>query len=204
MVKYIVTLKSMELSQKDKQTLLSLAMESVEYGVTEGSVMEVRAKDYSEALRQERATFVTIKRKGKLRGCIGMIDPIRPLVVDVVHNAHSAAFRDPRFSPLERKELERLELYISILSLRESMSFYSEEDLLSQMRPGVDGLVLEDNFYCGAFLPVMWDQIPDREEFLKNLKRKAGLPSDYWSDSLRVSRFTSEYYLSTSRDEQNS
>ncbi len=114
----------------------------------------------------------------------------RPLVEDVAHNAYAAAFSDPRFPPLARHELEGLDVHLSVLSPMEPLTFRSEADLLGQIRPGVDGLLLEEGRHVGTFLPSVWESLPDAETFWRALKRKAGLPADYWSPSLRVSRYT--------------
>ncbi len=139
-----------------------------------------------------RATFVTLTIDAQLRGCIGTLEARRALVEDVASNAYSAAFEDPRFAPLERAEFERLDIHLSLLSAPEPIQFGSEKDLLAQIRPSLDGLVLEEGARRGTFLPSVWEQLPDPVEFLRHLKRKAGLPADYWSATLRVSRYTSE------------
>lgn len=174
-----------------KQQLLQVAGDSISKGLC-GETLAVRASDYPEPLRLLRATFVTLHVDEMLRGCIGTLEARRTLVEDVAGNAYGAAFRDPRFSTLTRPEYERLDIHISVLSLPEPMQFSSEADLLAQLRPRVDGLVIEESFYRGTFLPSVWEQLPDPREFLRQLKRKAGLPADYWSNSLRVQRYTTE------------
>ncbi len=174
-----------------KQQLLQLAGESIKKGLC-GETLAVLATDYPEPLRVSRATFVTLHVEQKLRGCVGTLEARQPLVEDVVSNAYSAAFRDMRFSALTWTEYERLEIHISILSLPEPMQFSSEEDLLVQLRPQVDGLIIEEGFSRGTFLPSVWEQVPTPREFLRHLKRKAGLPPDYWSSRIRVRRYTTE------------
>ncbi len=147
-------------------------------------------------LMEERATFVTLTIGGRLRGCIGMLEACRPLAEDVAANACAAAFEDPRFEPLTKKEFEKLEIHISVLSPPEELTFSSEEDLLSRIRPCTDGLILQDGFRRGTFLPSVWDELPEKELFWAHLKRKAGLPTDYWSDTLRVFRYTTDYFPS--------
>jgi uncharacterized protein len=185
----------MALTEQDQQQLITLAWNSIDYSLKHSTIMPIELKSFSLELQEKRATFVTLKLDDDLRGCIGAIDPVRPLAEDVVHNAYASAFRDPRFSPLSHRERKGLDLAISVLSLREYLEFSSEEDLLKIIRPDIDGLVLEEGYYCGAFLPVMWEQLPTPKEFMRSLKRKAGLDYDYWSDTVRVSRFTAEYYL---------
>jgi AmmeMemoRadiSam system protein A len=144
-------------------------------------------------LKEERATFVTLTLDGNLRGCIGMLEACRPLAEDVAENAVSAAFRDPRFPPLSRDEFDDLKISISVLSPPQEMTFSSEADLLEKIRPGVDGLILQEGFRKGTFLPSVWEELPDKELFFEHLKLKAGLPAGYWSDTLCVSRYTAEY-----------
>lgn len=144
--------------------------------------------------KEERATFVTLTINGALRGCIGMLEACRPLIEDVAENAKSAAFHDPRFPPLSRKEFEKIDIHISVLSPPEEITFSSEADLLECMRPGIDGLILQEGGRRGTFLPCVWEELPGKEEFLMHLKMKAGLPAGYWSDSLRVFRYTAEYF----------
>ncbi|RKX47553.1 MAG: AMMECR1 domain-containing protein [Verrucomicrobia bacterium] len=145
-------------------------------------------------LMEERATFVTLELGGRLRGCIGMLEACRPLAEDVAQNARAAAFEDPRFPPVSCKEFELLEIHISVLSPPEELAFSSEADLLAQIRPGVDGLILQEGFRRGTFLPSVWEELPEKEEFLGHLKLKAGLPGVYWSDTLRAFRYTAEYF----------
>ena len=125
-----------------------------------------------------------------MRGCIGSLSPHRTLIADVAHNAFAAAFDDPRFLPLQAHELSGLELHISLLSEAEPMRFTTEQSLLEQLRPGIDGLIMEEGYRRGTFLPSVWDQLSSTELFLQHLKLKAGLPADYWSDTLRISRYT--------------
>ena len=145
-----------------------------------------------DELEEERATFVTLTIDGSLRGCIGRLEACRSLAEDVAENAVSAAFHDPRFPPLSRDEFDRLNISISILSQPEEMLFASEHDLLSQIRPRTDGLILQEGERRGTFLPSVWAELPDQELFFEHLKLKAGLPAGYWSDTLRVFRYTAE------------
>ena len=123
-----------------------------------------------------------------------MLEPIRPLAEDVAHNAFAAAFSDHRFSPLEENELEQLDIHISILGTPEKMFFDSEDDLLTQIRPDIDGLIMEEGQRRGTFLPSVWESVQDKKEFLNHLKMKSGLPGNYWSDSIRIHRYTVEEF----------
>ena len=175
-----------------REILLETARRSIEEGLEQGRPLQVRLEEYPPDLRKERASFVTLRTKGDLRGCIGSILPVRPLIEDVAHNAYAAAFLDPRFPPVSREELALLHIHVSLLSLPEEISFTSEEDLCAQVRPGVDGLLMEEGFRKGTLLPAVWESLPDVREFVRHLKLKTGLPADYWSDSLKVYRYTAE------------
>lgn len=179
------------LSSGDRVELLRIARRSIESGL-DGTAVRIRAERFSASLQAIRASFVTLEVEGRLRGCIGTLEARRPLVEDVAHNAYSAAFDDPRFPPVRRLELAAIEIHLSLLSLPEPMTFRSEQDLLAQLQPNVHGLVLEEGRRRGTFLPSVWEQLPDPVEFLRHLKHKAGLPADYWSPTLRVSRYTAE------------
>ncbi len=145
-------------------------------------------------MRKPGATFVTLTQKGQLRGCIGSLEAHRPLSDDLLENARAAAFRDPRFPPLEADELPHTRVEVSILSPAEPMTFTDQADLLRQLRPGVDGLILEHGHHRGTFLPQVWEQLPRPADFLAHLKRKAGLAADFWAPDLKVSRYTVEKY----------
>ncbi len=185
---------SHNLTAEERRTLLTVARHSIQHALEHGSPLPVTLSRYPESLRVKRATFVTLKQREQLRGCIGTLVAIRPLVEDVAQNAYAAAFSDPRFPPLSPAELESLRIEISVLSPPEPMTFSSEADLLKQLRPGVDGLILEEDGYRGTFLPSVWESLPRPEQFLQHLKLKAGLPSDYWSGTLRVQRYTTESF----------
>ncbi len=175
----------------ERRQLLDLARRSIEHGLRAARFAPAHA-DYPARLRERRASFVTLHLEGALRGCIGTLEARAPLIEDVADNARAAAFGDPRFPALTVVEFERIELHISVLGVPEPLACVSETDLLARLRPGVDGLILEEGGRRGTFLPSVWDQLPERGEFLRQLKRKAGLPADYWSRTLRVSRYTAE------------
>ncbi len=182
------------LSDENRETLLRVARDSIASGLKHGHPLPVNADPFPPELQPLRATFVTLDLHGELRGCIGSLKASRPLVDDVAHNAFAAAFRDPRFLPVGEEEIPDLEIHISVLSPPEELSFTSEADLLRQIRPGVDGLILQDGYNRGTFLPSVWEQLPKAQDFLTHLKLKAALPPDHWSSTVEVWRYTTEYF----------
>ncbi|HEX7273726.1 MAG TPA: AmmeMemoRadiSam system protein A [Casimicrobiaceae bacterium] len=135
------------------------------------------------------ATFVTLFCNAELRGCIGSLQPLRALGEDVRENAINAAFHDPRFPPLAQAEFGATSIEVSLLSPSMRQCFAAEEELLARLRPGVDGVTLEYGRCRGTFLPQVWDALPEARLFLAELKRKAGLPGDFWSPQLNVALY---------------
>jgi len=158
-------------------------------GIAEELGLPARGEASHAALGQAGATFVTLKRAGQLRGCIGSLRPMRPLGVDVRANAIAAAFSDPRFPPLAVFEFQELTVEVSLLSATERVDVVDEDDLVARLRPGLDGLIIEYGHRRATFLPQVWDALPDPREFLAALKRKAGFPADFWSPQMNVSRY---------------
>jgi AmmeMemoRadiSam system protein A len=140
-------------------------------------------------LDERSATFVTLKLAGGLRGCVGSLHAVRTLRDDVQANAIAAAFRDPRFAPLEAAELARISLEVSLLSPEERITAASESEVLAQLRPGVDGVILEFEQHRATLLPQVWERLSDPREFLAALRLKARLPEDFWSDGMLLSRY---------------
>lgn len=143
-------------------------------------------------LDQPGATFVTLRRCGELRGCIGSLEADRPLREDVARNARAAALRDPRFAPLAPTELDGLSIEVSLLSRPQPLSFSDEDDLVRQLSESRDGVILEAGGQRSTFLPQVWEQLPDAREFVRHLKAKAGLAPGHWSADLRVARYAVE------------
>ena len=182
-------MNTQEIADKHGALLLDLAKRSLADGLVNGKPPPVNLDSFPEELKAPGATFVTIEKAGKLRGCIGTLQAHRPLVLDLVENAYRAGFKDPRFPPLSGEEMGRISWSISILSEPERMLIRDEDDLLSQLVPGVDGLIIADNGRRATFLPQVWDQLPDAKTFLAHLKRKAGLPPDHWSPNFQAFRY---------------
>jgi len=177
-----------------RETLRELARESIHHGLRHARPVDVSVENWPEPLRRMGSSFVTLYLFEDLRGCVGALEASRPLVHDVAMNAYAAAFRDPRFHAVSGEDLRDLEIRLSLLSPLEPLAVASEADLLDHLRPGIDGLVLEEQDRRGTFLPAVWRSLPDPVEFLSHLRAKAGLPPDYWSESVRVYRYTTEEF----------
>ena len=170
--------------------MLDLCRQSILHGLETGAPLQVSANEVGPALAAPGACFVTLKKAGQLRGCIGSIISHAPLATDLCENAFKAAFRDPRFAGLSRAEIgDDLELSISVLSPPHPFGFADEADFISKLTPFEDGIILSDGNRRGLFLPQVWDQLPDPKDFLAHLKRKAGLAMDHWSPNMRAERF---------------
>jgi AmmeMemoRadiSam system protein A len=148
-----------------------------------------RAGPGHPALEEPGATFVTLFKHGMLRGCIGTLEASRPLGVDVRANAVAAAFADPRFPRLGADEFMDTSVEVSLLSAHEAITADGEQALLDQLRPGLDGVVLAFAGRRATFLPQVWDSLREPAEFFAELKRKAGLPIDFWSAAVNISRY---------------
>ena len=145
-------------------------------------------------LQEHGCAFVTLRRDGDLRGCIGSLEAYRPLGEDIAANAVAAALYDRRFLPVGRFELETLEVEVSLLTPSEPLPCVDEDDAMNQLRPGIDGVVLEYGRQRATFLPQVWESLPDAPIFLQELKCKAGLPADFWHPDLRLRRYGVEKY----------
>jgi uncharacterized protein len=183
--------------QAFRSELLDLGLNSIRHGIQSGQVLPVDTATFDPALKVHRASFVTLLKNGDLRGCIGSLRATRPLALDIVRNAYAAAFHDPRFEKVSATEFHALHIHISILSEPEALTFSSESELVDQLRPGIDGLIIEDRNRRGTFLPSVWESIPEPRNFLNQLKRKAGLPENHWSEHIRVARYSTEVIAGT-------
>lgn len=141
-------------------------------------------------LDEPGATFVTLTLHGQMHGCIGSLEATRPLIDDVRLNAVAAAFQDPRFPPLTKEEFADVLIDVALLSPTEPVHFSSEHDALARLTPGVDGVHLEYASHHATLLPHAWADLPHAQDFLTELKKQAGLPEDFWSVEIKLSRFT--------------
>lgn len=185
----MLLMSSIKLLNEEKQICLRIARESISHGLSHGSALQVDLDGYENDLIQHLACFVTLHKKDNLRGCIGALEAYQPLIKDIAEHAFAAAFNDPRFPALESNELDLLQIEISVLGPSEKMIFTDEKDLLQQIRPNIDGLILEFGSHRGTFLPSVWQQLPDKKEFLNHLKVKANLSANWWDNSVSISRY---------------
>ena len=148
-----------------------------------------------DSLNTDRGVFVTLHKQGRLRGCIGFLDAREPVVEAVRQNAINAAFHDPRFSPLKPSELAEIDIEVSVLTEPEALEYTDAQDLLEKLRPGIDGVIIRQGFASATFLPQVWEQLPDREEFLCQLCLKAGLPAHSWRNAgIEVLTYQVQYF----------
>jgi AmmeMemoRadiSam system protein A len=169
-----------KLTLDEQKTLLHLAREALEHGVRNQKLPPVDKSTLTPRLQEDGASFVTLTVRGELRGCIGALEPYQPLAEDVRDHAVAAALEDPRFPPVSERELSGIEIEVSRLTRPIPLDYKDADDLLSKLRPHVDGVILRDAFRRATFLPQVWEKIPDRAEFLDNLCYKMGAGPDLW------------------------
>lgn len=184
----------MAFTADEKTRLLQTALDSIRHGLQHRQPMPVSLDGLPESLKAERACFVTLKLQGDLRGCVGSIEPSRPLIEEVSDKAYAAAFSDQRFSPLTAAEFESIEISLSILTDPVPIAVGSTRELAGMLRPNVDGVIFESDRKRGVFLPQVWANLPEPDEFIRQLKLKAGLRSDIQPPELKVSLFQVESF----------
>ena len=168
------------LSPKEKETLLKIARQSLEANLRGEMQPPLNVSQATPLLQAEGATFVTLTKNGRLRGCIGTLEAYRPLIEDVREHALAAALKDTRFPPVQADELEQIKIEISRLTAPTPLDYDNANDLLIKLRSNVDGVVLMDGRRRATFLPQVWEQLPVADEFLNHLCQKMGLSEDAW------------------------
>lgn len=162
--------------------ILHLAFTSIQHYFSTGKFLEMDPSEILPELLEKRACFVTLTIAGELRGCIGHIEPSQALYKDIIENAVNAAFGDDRFSPLTKEEFEKVEIEVSILTQQVELNFSSAGELLEKLHSGIDGVILEKGSKGATYLPQVWEEMPDKAEFLSSLCAKAGLDSNEWKN----------------------
>jgi AmmeMemoRadiSam system protein A len=187
----------MTLSGPQRRELLALARESIASALPHGAYQPFQNRVGVAGLMEPGSAFVTLRIDAALRGCCGSIELRRPLAEDVWRVAWAAAFSDPRFPGLTQREWQRIDLHISVLTTPEPLVVANEADLLAQLEPHVDGLILELGGSRATFLPAVWEQLPDARQFVRQLKLKAGWTGDFWSPQMRIQRYRTESFGET-------
>jgi AmmeMemoRadiSam system protein A len=189
------------LTPEEQQTLLRLARDALIHGVKRERLPPLDESSLTPRLLEPGASFVTLTLGGQLRGCIGALEPYQPLAEDVREHAVAAALEDPRFPPVSERELNGIEVEISRLTRPVPLEYKDPNDLLSKLRPHVDGIIMRDGFRRATFLPQVWEKIPDRAEFLDNLCYKMGASPDLWRKKhLEVLTYQVEEFRESARD----
>ncbi|MBW2988305.1 AmmeMemoRadiSam system protein B, partial [Candidatus Woesearchaeota archaeon] len=174
------------LTQDEQQFLLKFSRDTLESIYNKSVRVSVDESKLSPALKQKQGCFVTLNKHGMLRGCIGHILPQEELWKCVRDNTINAALYDRRFEPVTQEELGDIEIEISVLSVPQPLNYTNAEDLLSKLRPNIDGVVLQYNGRGATYLPQVWEQLPDKQVFLSKLCLKSGSPSDCWMRGAQV------------------
>lgn len=172
-----------QLTDEEKQILLQLARESMEYAVKGRKLPPLDTSSLSARLRENGASFVTLTINDELRGCIGALEAYQPLAEDVREHAIAAALEDPRFRPVAESELNRIKLEVSRLTAPRLLEYSSGEELLVKLNPHVDGVILKDGRRRATFLPQVWEKIPNPVDFLNHLCEKMGARPNLWRDT---------------------
>ena len=180
------------ISPSDRQTLLQVARGSINHGLISHQPPSIDPGQFSIALQVKRAVFVTLKLKGALRGCIGMLEPIHTIVEGVSSNAYRAAFKDPRFPPLSRSDADHTSIHIALLTYPHLIQVANESDLLRQLHPERHGLILKSGSRQATFLPSVWQLLNEPRRFVQQLKLKAGLSADAWPPDLQFQTYEVE------------
>ena len=178
-------------SDADGRILLEIARETVEHAVRRTPEPPCRHDPADHPwLFEPGATFVTLRADGRLRGCLGTLEARRPLIEDLRHNAEAVVAKDPRFSPVSRRELSRIRIEVSLLSPLEEVEVGSEAAALDHLARGRDGWWLSYSDRSSTFLPQVWEVLPTPREFLERLREKAGLAPHFWDPDVRLWRYT--------------
>lgn len=164
---------------EDKDILLKLARFAIESALIKDIKLK-RPENISPALQEKRGCFVTLHKEGVLRGCIGVIEPTMSLFSNVETYALNAAFKDPRFPPLKKDELPKTNIEVSLLTMPRVLEFKDWKDLMIKLKPGIHGVILSNKWNSATFLPQVWEQLPDKKEFLEHLCQKGGMGKSCW------------------------
>ncbi len=183
------------MTKQSQVFILNLARRTLEHYFSTKQTLAISDSEVSETLKEISGTFVTITKNGQLRGCIGHLEPIQEIYLDVIDNVLSAAFADPRFDPLQEEELKAVEIEVSVLSQPQELKYLSVADLLNKLEPLKHGVIIQKGHYSATYLPQVWEELTSKEGFLSSLCKKAGLSSGEWrKGKLRVQTYEAEVF----------
>ena len=185
-----------ELSDQEGKQLLDIARVTIasEFNLDD-SIKKIKGELKTNIFYENRGTFVTLYKKGNLRGCVGILEPVESIIQGIQDNAINAAFKDPRFSPVKSNELKNIKIEISILTEPEKLKYSTSKDLLTQLKPFTHGVIIEKKHHKATFLPQVWDQLPGATDFLSHLCMKAGLSANEWTNGeLEVMIYYVQYF----------
>ena len=184
-----------QIEDKDRKFLIELARKTINKKKKNNLLTTLEINNLAPVLKEKRGCFVTLTKNNNLRGCIGYILPISPLYQAVIDNAYNAAYSDPRFSPVTEDEIKDLHIEISVLTVPKKLVYEDDDDLLKKLTPLKDGVIIKKGFYNSTFLPQVWEQLPEKENFLNHLCLKAGLkPNEWISGSVEVETYRAEVF----------
>lgn len=178
-----------DLDVAERGQLLKIARQSIESGLASGAIFQLDMENLPDVFSAQPGVFVTLMHFERLRGCVGSLETVHPLAQSVANSAFNAAFHDSRFPRLVAEEFEDIRIEVSVLSELKPLIVADRNELLSRLDPGEDGLLLEDGRYCATFLPKVWDMVSDPAEFLDHLLVKAGLTTNYWSETIQFKHY---------------
>ncbi len=191
----------MKLSLQEQAYLLDISRKALEHFFKTGEEISIAAEEASEDLRIEKASFVTLTKKGQLRGCIGKLLPVQMLYLDVIENTYSAAFSDYRFEALQEQELQEIKIEISVLSIPEVLHYDDPSELIVYLEQNRPGVIIEQGYHNATFLPQVWQELGDAKSFLEQLCIKAGLEKDAWQvPQLDVKTYTVQNFSEDQED----
>lgn len=185
----------MKMTKGEQKLLLQLARRAIEYYSETGNLLEGDSSNIPPALKKKQGCFVTLTIDGKLRGCIGYLEGQNELWQDVVHNAVSAGFEDPRFPPLSQDEIPQIEVEISVLAKPQSLNYTTTIELLDYLRNNRPGVIIKRGYRQATYLPQVWEDLAEPIGFLTSLCHKAGLPGEAWEEKeTEIVTYEAEYF----------
>ncbi|MDD4028641.1 MAG: AmmeMemoRadiSam system protein A [Bacteroidia bacterium] len=171
------------MNEYEQKTLLRVARTTIENHLDNRQFNILLERKQFPSLWVKKGCFVTLTQNQRLRGCIGTIEPIFPLLDAVQRNSMSAAFYDPRFHPVTHKEIQTIRIEISVLTIPRELMYANPHEIVEKVNPYQDGVILQLGSHTATFLPQVWEELPTHEEFFRHLSFKAGLEPNSWKNN---------------------